>query len=305
MVQLQLFVSFMEQLQMPEINQLNAFIAVAKAGGFAEAARVLKQPKSSLSRRIAALESELGVTLLHRTTRHVRMTNAGERYFQDSIRIIADLENATSSAIDESTRIAGAIKMTAPLAVGKRLAPIFASFCKLYPDVHLDLRWSDAVVDFLGEGYDLALRAGHQPDSTMKAIRIGTESFGLHATPGLAKQCSGLTLAQIHTLPVISYSIWGDTWKLSSGKSTQTLKLRPIIKTNDIETLIALTSAGAGIALLPKSLVTTHIEDKALVPVFETWGVVGKPIFIILRAQRFVPARLRVFVDYLKAYVKL
>src|ERR1700755_1410909 len=159
---------------MDRLRAMQAFVAVADRQSFASAARKLKMSPSAITRLVAALEERLGARLLQRTTRSVTLTDAGTRYLERVRRILADVEEAERAAEGEQTRPGGRLVISAPLGFGRlHVSPIVSAYLARYPDVAVDLRLSDRMVNLVEEGVDLAVRIGHLPDSTLVARQVG------------------------------------------------------------------------------------------------------------------------------------
>ncbi len=153
---------------------MQAFVAVADLQGFAPAARKLSLSPSGVTRLVAGLEERLGARLLQRTTRSVTLTDVGSRYLERARRILADVEEAESSAEGERTRPRGRLVVSAPVGFGRlHVSPVMSAYLKRYPEVSADLRLSDGLVNLVEEGVDLAVRIGHLPDSTLVARHVG------------------------------------------------------------------------------------------------------------------------------------
>src|SRR5437879_13487254 len=159
---------------MDRIDAMQAFVAVADLQGFAPAARKLRLSPSAVTRRIAALEERLVARLLQRTTRQVTLTDAGARYLERARRILGDVEEAENAVEGESMRPGGRLVVSAPNGFGRlHVSPVVSVYLKRYPEVAVDLRLSDRMINLVEEGVDLAVRIGHLPDSTLVARHVG------------------------------------------------------------------------------------------------------------------------------------
>jgi len=165
-----------------DLNQVSAFVRVMEAGSFTDAARVLGLPKSSVSRRVSALEKALRVRLLQRSTRKLVLTEAGRVYFERARAALAGLTDASSAVTDMSRELAGPIRFTAGGDNTGFLIGLIAEFLERYPKVQLDVVHTPRRVDLLAEGFDLALRAGPLVDSSLVVRRLGRSDLGLHAS---------------------------------------------------------------------------------------------------------------------------
>jgi DNA-binding transcriptional LysR family regulator len=168
---------------MPDLNQMVVFAAVVREGSFSAAARLLGQPKSTVSKRLAQLESRLGVRLLHRSTRSVRLTDEGAAYYERCRRVVADAEEADRALADRDDTPRGRVRISASDALGQWLAPVVHRFLHDHPRVSVELSLTDARVDVIGEGFDLAIRAGPLRDTALVARRLGSTSALLCASP--------------------------------------------------------------------------------------------------------------------------
>src|SRR5262245_18176013 len=152
-----------------DLNQMAIFAAVVKAGGFTSAARVLAMPKSTVSKRVSELEDRLGMRLLHRTTRKVKLTDAGAAYYEQCKRIVEEAEEADRIVADRDASPRGAMRVTAPLLLGETLAPVMERFLIEHPNVSIQFLVTDRRVDLIEEGIDVAIRPGALPASTLVA----------------------------------------------------------------------------------------------------------------------------------------
>mgnify|MGYP003429530249 CR=1 FL=1 len=168
---------------MDRIDAMQAFVTVADLRGFAPAARKLGLSPSGVTRLIAGLEDRLGARLLQRTTRSVTLTDAGSRYLERVRRILADVEEAESSAEGERTRPVGRLVVSAPVGFGRlHVSPVISAYLKRYPEVSADMRLSDSLINLVEEGVDLAVRIGHLPDSTLVASTSLSMSSGISSS---------------------------------------------------------------------------------------------------------------------------
>src|ERR1700760_545345 len=174
---------------MDRIDAMQAFVAVADHGGFAPAARKLGLSPSGLTRLIAALEERLGVRLLQRTTRQVALTDAGARYLERVRRVLADVEEAESSAEGERTRPGGRLVVSAPIGFGRlHVSPVMSAYLKRYPDVSGELRLSDRMINLVEDGVDLAVRIGHLADSSLVGRSVGDMRRIVVASPDFLRR---------------------------------------------------------------------------------------------------------------------
>src|SRR5437868_11810891 len=174
---------------MDRIDAMQAFVAVADLQGFAPAARKLGLSPSGVTRLIAALEDRLGARLLQRTTRQVALTDVGARYLERVRRILADVEEAESSAQAERTRPSGRLVVSAPIGFGRlHVSPVMSAYLTRYPEVSGELRLSDRMINLVEDGVDLAVRIGHLADSSLVARQVGQMRRIVVAAPAYLKR---------------------------------------------------------------------------------------------------------------------
>jgi DNA-binding transcriptional LysR family regulator len=157
-----------------DLNRVSAFVRVVHDGSFTAAARALGLPKSSISRSVAQLEQDLGIRLLHRTTRQLHLTDAGAAFYERVSRALGDIDEATTAASDTQAELSGVVRVTAPVDLGVwSLASIIARFVRKHPKIRVELSLTGRVVDLVAEGFDFAVRAGPLRDSSLIARRVG------------------------------------------------------------------------------------------------------------------------------------
>ncbi|MNS73899.1 HTH-type transcriptional regulator DmlR [compost metagenome] len=294
----------MEQL---DLNQVRTFVRIVQAGSFTKAAEILRQPKSRVSRRLAALEKELGVQLIYRTTRQFQLTETGRSYFERAKGLIEGLESLANEMNDTTAEVAGVIRVTAADDMGNRyLPPILDEFSKLYPKVRFDLLLSQAYVDLVKESIDVAIRIGHLKDSSLRSRKIGAVKNIFVATPGfLERYRQWEDLTQFQTLPFLSM---GSSTKLEVIRTTDgkklTLKTNPVISSNSPAVLESMVVLGKGIAFIPEFLCLKHIEEGRLVHVHKNLGSNEVPIHIVTPEQKEIPLRVKKFSELVAKRMK-
>jgi DNA-binding transcriptional LysR family regulator len=258
---------------MSPVDAIAVFVRVVETGSFSAAARRLGLPKTTVSARVAGLERRLGVRLIQRTTRKLRMTEAGEKYFHHCAIATREVELAEAALQSAKEKPTGILKVTAPVDFGRAvLPPIVRAYTAKYPDVSVDLVVTNRVVDVVEEGIDLAIRwAGALKDSSLVARRFIETRSNLWTSPkylkGLGKPTHPRDLANAAFLahPVLK------TVVLTNGKSDFELPLNGRVDSDDLEVITALIVLGDGIAWLPDFLVADAMAAGKLVPVLPQW----------------------------------
>ncbi|WP_437286149.1 LysR family transcriptional regulator [Sorangium sp. So ce406] len=288
---------------MDRLDTLRVFIAVAEEEGFAPAARRLSMSPPAVTRAIAALEERIGARLLHRTTRIVRLTEAGARFLTDCKRILGEIEEAEASAAGSHAELRGQIGVTAPVMFGRMfVAPVVFDFLARHPRVSARTLLVDRVVDMLDEGLDVAVRIAHLPDSSLTAIRVGTVRLVVCASPDyLAARGAPETPADLTQLDTIGFSqaAWPAEWSFSSGARVEKVLPPSQLLVNTADVAIAAAVAGRGLARVLSYQVGPELRAgrlRIVLPAFEPPPV---PVHVVHPEGPRAAARVRAFVDFL------
>ncbi len=286
-----------------DLALLPAFVEVVRQGGFTAAAAQLRIPKSTLSRRVARLERALGVALLARTTRTVRLTDAGADLYAEASLALERLEEATQSVVDRRLVPRGTLRVTAPTDLGDAfLAGVITRFVARYPEVRVDLSLTGRVVDLVGEGFDAALRAGPLRDSSLVARRIGVADLALFAsTRYLAErgEPAGLDDLASHDCVLFRPQDGVSRWTLEGPDGARAIEMRGSIGADEFGFVAEAVRAGAGIGLTSEPLVASDVERGSIRRVLPEWRVGGSAIHLVYPGARHLPAKLVVFRDFL------
>jgi DNA-binding transcriptional LysR family regulator len=255
------------------VDAIAVFVKVVEAGSFSTAARRLGIPKTTVSAKVAGLEKRLGVRLIQRTTRKLRMTEAGERYFHHCAIATREVELGEAALQSAKEKPYGVLRVSAPVDFGRAVLPrIVRAYTTTYPDVSVELIITNRIVDVVEEGVDLAIRwAGSLRDSSLVARRFVETRSNLWASPKYVKALGNpthprdLDNAAFYAHPVLKTVI------LTNGKSDFELQLNGRVGSDDLEVITALIVLGEGIAWLPDFLVKDAIEAGTLVRVLPNW----------------------------------
>ncbi|MBL8513489.1 MAG: LysR family transcriptional regulator [Betaproteobacteria bacterium] len=287
-------------------QSIGVFIKVVETGGFARAADKLDLSTSAVSRQVAELETRLGARLLHRTTRRISLTEAGQAFYEKSLQLMADLEEAEAIATLATAKPRGTLKLTASINFGMRhLAPAIGAFQCEYPDVLFDVNLSDRFVDLVEEGLDLAIRIGDLGNPNLVAKRIGEMRLISCASPtylkrhGTPKHPDDLAR---HNCLVYEYSPMKGVWRFTGRDGTEhRIKIAGSVHANNGDMLAAIAAAGVGIAMEPDFIVDPLIAAGTLVPILKDFRAPSAGIFAVYSSRRHLSAKVRVFVDFLAA----
>ncbi len=292
-----------------DLNEVSAFVRVVRAGSFSAAAAELGVPKSTVSRRISRLEERLGSRLLQRTTRRMRLTEEGERYFEMVAQPLRTVNEASLALAEGGDVPRGVLRMTAPVDFGDVIsAGHIAAFTEKYPEVHIVVELTNRVVDLVREGFDMAIRAGHMQDSTLIARRIGRSHLAAFASPEYIEKHgvpqSPAELAD-HKCVLFRSGPRKTRWELSrvgpAGTETAAVDVQGQVTASDFAFLRSLIARGLGIGLLPAFSGRRFVAEGKLVRVLPGWNTESGPIHIVYPTAQHMPAKLRAFRDHLLA----
>lgn len=286
---------------MDQLHLMKVYVAVAEAEGFAPAARRLKLSPPAVTRAIATLEAQLKVRLLNRTTRHVRMTEAGERYLADSRRILWDVQTANDAAAGINATPKGHLSVTAPVLFGRMFVlPGIVEYLNQFPETKVDALFYDRVVNMMEEGIDVGVRIGELSDSSMQALRVGAIRMVLCASPEYLKNSgvpqSPRELIQ-HTLLASSAGDLGKDWKFYHGGREQVVRINPRMTVSTNDAAIEAAKSGLGITRLLSYQVAEALRFGELEIVLGNYEGPAKPVHIVHREDRFSSSKVRAFID--------
>ncbi len=290
-----------------DLNLVSAFVQVVASQSFTGAARALGLPKSSVSRRISELEKELGVELLHRTTRKLSLTEAGRSYFAQAERALSGLEAAAEEAAGLDSEPRGIVRMTAPFDVGVLgLADILVEFGRLYPEIHVDLSLGPDTVKLAEEGFDIGVRTGRVEDVSLVSKRIGLAEVGLFAAPaylerrGRPKEFSELAA---HDCVLFRGQQGKSIWRLHGPDgNAASVEVHGPISADEILFIRQAVSAGMGIGLLPVLVLPACAERARLEPlerVLPEYTLRGAELHVVTPAGPKRPRRVTLLRDFL------
>ena len=288
-----------------EPNDLLLFARVADLGSFSRAAERLGLPKSTVSRRVSALEAQLGERLLQRTTRKLMVTEFGQAVLEHARHVAEDVEAASSLAQNRQVQPSGRLRVTMPGDMANLvLGPMLAEFTLEYPAVVLDLDLSARYVDVIGEGYDVAIRMGRlRDDASLAARHVATFTMGLYAAPAYLKRhgtpSEPEALMEHGALHVLSRTGEAVPWVLHCGKQQWEGVPPPRAIANSPGLLMAMAVRGAGIVVATDHFALDHVRRKELTCVLPDWRPAPVSAWAVFPGRRLMPAKTRVFVDAL------
>ncbi|MGB1091434.1 MAG: LysR family transcriptional regulator [Oceanobacter sp.] len=283
-----------------DLNEMAIFVHVVEASSFTGAAKNLGLPKSTVSRKITQLEERLGVRLIQRTTRSLRLTDTGNAYYAHCSRILSEIEEANLAVTQMQTTPTGTLRITAPVLFGSTvLATLIADFIDQHPQINVDLVLSDQVLDLVQEGIDIAFRIGQLEDSSLIGRYLGDVSPMLCASPDYLERFgtphSPEDLEQHRTIAPARWT----TWNLTDGNGTELpVSVKPKVQANDFATLYSLSLSGGGITPLPALIAAPGIQTGNLVAVLQDYPFEASPIHALYPSNRHLSAKVRSFVEH-------
>jgi DNA-binding transcriptional LysR family regulator len=288
---------------MDRLQTIEVFVAVAEEGGFARAARRLSMSPPAVTRAVSQLEARLGCRLLHRTTRSLRLSEAGQRYLVDCRRILAEIEEAERHAAGIHAAPRGMVSVTASVMFGRIvLAPVLHDLLDRYPEISVSAVFVDRVAHLMDEGVDVAVRIAELPDSTLSASRIGSVRRVLCASPDyIAARGRPRAPADLAGHELINFSAMAPGGEWAFQKDSKALSIRPhsrlLLNTADVAIAAAL--AGRGITRVLSYMIAPQVKQGSLQILLEDYEPPAVPIHIVHKEPGRTSARVRAVVDHL------
>ena len=285
-----------------DIHELRTLIKVVQTGSFTQAAERLNTHKAHVSRTISQLEEKLGVRLLERSTRALRLTEIGREVFERAVGIVEAVEDTERAAQRLWAEPGGILRLTCGTEFGMMVVSRWINqFLQDYPQISIEAEFTGRLVDLVHEGFDIAIRIGALNDSRLVERRLGMLNYGLFASPaylqrrGIPKQPDHL---HHHALLVFSGGQHHSTWSFSQADERVTVPLVARLRINNSITLLDSAVQGLGIVRLPWLLAQTAVNSGQLVQVLEEWSMPEVPVYAVFPSNRYLTPKVRAFVDY-------
>ncbi|KKO70662.1 LysR family transcriptional regulator [Kerstersia gyiorum] len=292
---------------MDSLNGFMVFVQVAETRSFVAAGRLLGVSASAVGKSVARLEEKLGVRLFHRSTRNVALTAEGTLFLERSRRILAEIEAAEQELSQASSAPRGRLRVSLPSA-SSLILPVMGEFMRQYPDIELDLDFTDRLVNVIEEGFDAVVRTGTPTDSRLSARKLGNFSALLVASPAYLARTGAPALPQDllqHRCLHYRYPNSGklEKWPLRLAPGEPELQLPNSMICNNLETRLCFVLQGLGIAYLPDFSVREHLADGRLQPVLSEHMACSGVFHVLWPASKHPSPKVRAFVDFLCARV--
>ena len=289
---------------MPDLNDMVVFAQLVAASGFTETARRLGVSKSSVSKSITRLEQALGVRLLNRSTRGMSLTEVGAAYYEHCVRIAEEAAQAAELVGELRSQPRGVLKITCPVAFGRlHIAPAVADYLALHPQVRIDLTTTDRVVDLVSEGFDIAIRIGHEPGPQLVARELAVVRRVICATPGyFARFGTPATPQDLAGHNCLHYTHFGNQgqWRLQGAHGPVVVPVKGSLRVNDDDFLARAVLDGLGVALLPTFIIGRELQAGQLCAVLSQFVPLERHIQAVHLPNVHLPAKVRGFIDFLQ-----
>jgi len=286
-----------------DLNLVHTFAKVVELGSFTRAAAVLELPKSSVSRAVTRLEENLGVRLLQRTTRNLRLTQAGERYLAEVRGPLADIEEASAEVTELGSEPRGLVRISVPYDLGQEIAAhILPDFIRRHPRIQVELSASNRHVNLIEEGFDLALRAGTLDDSSLVARRISASDMGLFASSAyIDRRGQPGRLADLTQHDCIQHrgARGFFAWRLSGPKGVEQVTVSGPVIADDLTVVRELILAGLGIGFLPQFTAAADVVAGTILRVLPAYALKSAAVYIVSPPLKHAPARVTLLREHL------
>ena len=291
---------------MADLNEISIFVRVAQLGSFSAAARSLAAPVSTVSRKVAELESRLGVQLIKRTTRKLNLSEFGLRFYESCSPALQALDDAEAGLAEQRVRLQGVLHVTAPVALGTGEFIDFVSrFMLEHPDLKIDLVITNQFVDLIATQVDVAIRFGELSDSGVIAKRLGVSRRVLVAsTSYLKKRGTPRSPAELssHECVLFLGKNGRTEWNLQNGKRRARVGVNGPVSVNNFESASQFAIRGHGVALIPEHYAVAGAAAGVLERVLPRWTSAAIPVHAVFLNRKFVPARLQIFLSELSSW---
>lgn len=289
-----------------KLDILRLFVAIVDEGSLSGAGRRLSLARSVVSDRLQELERATGTHLLHRSSRAVRLTDAGNSFYAVAARVVSDLDEALAALAERDGELCGSIRVAAPLTFGVRhLCPVLNEFLVKHPRLTLDLDLNDRMVDLGAEGFDLAVRIGELADSALIARRLSTSRRVVVAGRSYADLNElPSTVSELERCPSVGYTNISprDEWQFRRPDGSEVvIRPKPRVRVNNGEAQLRAVEAGLGLAVLPTFIVSEALQAGSIVQVGLDLEPVPDPIHALYPPNRHVSGRVRALIKYLRS----
>lgn len=288
-----------------KLNAINTFIRVAEVGSFSAAARLSGMKQSAVSQQIAALEEELGIVLLHRTTRAMKLTEQGERYLQQMQPLLAAMQDVESQLRPAQQALQGNVHIQLPSGLGQRLLPPLLALQRANPELHLTIALDDRVAELVSEGVNIALRLSEMPPEMFPARLLARIETPLFAAPERVRATPITSLAELAAHPHVRFSGIDKQapLRLISNQETVALTVNTVFRANSSEGLLQALQADIGVGGMQLPLVQEALKSGSLVRILPQYRLPDRFLYAVFPDARFIPLRVKRVVEVIEQVV--
>jgi DNA-binding transcriptional LysR family regulator len=291
------------EISMDTLDGLKTVVAVVETSSFTAASDRLGISKALVSKYVGEVESKLGIRLFNRTTRQLALTDAGRRYYQQSVPLLEQYTALVDNVMGEQTKPHGLLRISAPVTFGEmKLSPLLPKFLALYPDLKIELVLANSAVDMLEEGIDMRLRIGGVDDSNMIARHLNNFPLILCASPAyIQRQGLPTTPQQVteHSCIIDSNFRMGKQWPIISPQGqSYTIDVQSTVAVNSPQAVREIAIAGGGIAMAPGFIVEDAIKDGRLISILPEYTMLEFGLYAIYPHRKYVAKKVRCFLDF-------
>ncbi len=289
---------------MDRFTAMKIFVRIIQMGSFTAVAGEMSMTQSSISKKIAALEANLGATLLTRNNRQIQLTEVGANYYEHCLSILSELEEAEAQTKDYTLKPTGNLRVNVPVAFGRlHVIPYLSEFMKTYPDIKVELNCLDRKIDLLNDGFDLVIRIGHLADSNLVARKLGTSPRVIVASPEYLKNHgvpNNLDDLKQHPCLVYTNLATVNIWHFWHNKKEVRVQVDAAMQTNSSDAILECALAGLGVAVMPNWLIQPQLDAGALTTVLHDFVPTEFPINAVYPHNHYTPLKVRCFINFFK-----
>lgn len=291
---------------MDHLNAIKVFLQVVETGSFTAASERLGLSRAATSKYVSQLESHLGGRLLHRSTRHISLTESGRLYYEQCHDILQNLDEAEAAVSGLSQEPRGSLRVSAPTNFASlHLMPLVTRFMQDYPELKVEMVCSDRLVDLVDEGFDMAIRITYKPEGNLIYRRLAPCRHVIVASPAYLETNPAPATPedlQQHTCLLYSYTA-GSQWPFFKNGEDYSVRVEGAFKSDSPDALTRAAIAGLGITMLPTFMAMEPINKGELVRILPDYESLEVQIYAAYASRRFLPAKIRLFIEYLKGYI--
>ncbi|MCK0714029.1 LysR family transcriptional regulator [Chromohalobacter sarecensis] len=293
---------------MTTLDALRVFVEVVRAGSFTAAARRLSISKSLASKRVAALEDELSVSLLNRSTRSLRLTEAGQIYYEHGLRVIEELQTAEAQVQSVTSQPRGQLKVSAQVSFGfMYLAAPTTAFMRRYPEMSVEILLEDQRFEPIDESVDLAIRMGPMPPSSLVSRPLCKVVYGLYAAPDylarVGRPLHPKDIAEFDTVFYGNYDL-GAHWRFSLNGQPLDIEPNSRLVINNLLGVVEAAKAGFGLAYLPTFAARAAVEEGQLTPLLQPYWNEHGSMLVLFRSRKYLPDKTRAYLDFITEWFR-